>query len=256
MNDKSENTMPIINDVPEMSELIPGSKPKIKITKLKIVLTLLYIMVAISMIAIIVLSVISFQEEDEKKNEEIDPIPVEKKIFGKIFCKYLLKEKIYSNILYEGFIPPENFEVFVDGNKIEQYKNYKLNETGEYNITYQIKEKNFKMKEMFFEVNNLISVEMISTENCSLISMEQAFKKCKDLTEFSITGFFTKELESLNSLFSSTSLEKINLNNFDTSNVKDMSYMFSSTKMKKLDLNFFLTQNVENMEHMFAHSDS
>ena len=43
-----------------------------------------------------------------------------------------------------------------------------MNETGEYNITYQIKENNFKMSKMFTEVKNLISVEMTSKEDCIL----------------------------------------------------------------------------------------
>ena len=123
-------------------------------------------------------------------------------------------------------------EDFIDGKKIEKYQNYKLSQIGEYNITYHIREKTFKMNKMFTEVNNLISVEMSSSENCSLISMEQAFESCKDLTFFTIKGFFTKEITSLKPLFSSTSLEKINLPNFDTSLVTDMSNMFSGTKLK------------------------
>ena len=87
-------------------------------------------------------------------------------------------------------------EDFIDGKKIEKYQNYKLSQIGEYNITYHIREKTFKMNKMFTEVNNLISVEMSSSKNCSLISMEQAFESCKDLTFFSIEGFFTNEITS------------------------------------------------------------
>ena len=248
-NEKNES-IPIIKDVPEMKEIDPGYKPPK--TWLKIVLIILFIVVVIGMILAIVLSVMSLQNEKEEEKKEPEP-PIVEKIFGKIICKYLLKEDTYSNILYEGFIPPKNFDVIIDGKKIEKYQDYKLNQTGEYNITYQIKQNNFSMSKMFTEVNNLISVEMISNGNCSLISIEQAFQNCKDLTHFSIKGFITSKLTSLKSLFCSTSLTTIDLQDFDTYLVEDMSYMFYGTKMKKLDLNFMSTRNVKNMEHMFSH---
>ena len=180
-NDKSENA-PMINDVPEMNELMPEKKCNKK--KLKIILVVVLSLIIVGMITAIVLSIVSFKKEKEEKKEEPEP-PIEEIILGEIVCKYLLKEDTYSSILNEQFIPPENFTVIIDGKKYEKYENVKLNKTGEYNITYQIKQDNFKMNKMFAEVKNLISVDMISKNNCSLISMEQAFENCKDLTHFS-----------------------------------------------------------------------
>lgn len=157
-NDKSENA-PIISDVPEMNELMPESKWNKK--WLKIVLVIVLALISVAMITIIVLSIISFKDEQDEKKEEPIP-PIEETIYGEIVCKYLLKEDTYSSILNEQFIPPDNFTVIIDGIKLEKFENIKLNKTGEYNITYQIKQDNFKMSKMFSEVKNLISVDMSS----------------------------------------------------------------------------------------------
>ena len=257
MIDKNESTIePIIKDVPDMSDIMPESKTKKISLKFKIIFGIILGAVIIAMITLIVLSIVSFKGSDDENKEDDrkkpEP-PIDDTIYGKIFCKYLLKEDIDSNILFEGYTAPEKFEVFVDGIKIDNYHDYKLNKKGEYNITYLIKQNNFSMNNMFTEVKNLISVDMISTENCSLLTIEQAFEKCEDLIDFSIQGFITKNLTSLKSLFSSTSLSEIHFEDFDSSSVTDMSYMFSKTKMKNLELNFLSTINVVNMEHMFSH---
>ena len=46
------------------------------------------------MITLIVLSIISFNEDQNKGKEEPMP-PIDKKIYGSIRCKYLLKENIF-----------------------------------------------------------------------------------------------------------------------------------------------------------------
>ena len=70
MEDKNES-VPMIHDVPEMSELIP--RTKVKITPLKIIIAIFLSLIIVAMITLIVLSIISFQQEENKEQEE--PLP-------------------------------------------------------------------------------------------------------------------------------------------------------------------------------------
>ena len=87
----TDESSPIINTVPEMSELMPESKNK---NISKIILLLFIIIVSIGMITLIVLSIISFNEDQNKGKEEPMP-PIDEKLYGSIRCKYLLKENIF-----------------------------------------------------------------------------------------------------------------------------------------------------------------
>ena len=145
MKEKDGENNLLINDVPDRSTLISqgiieknekigdgNNSNKIK----KIVLISVGIFLFIALIISLLLIFILNQKEEA---------PSDEKIYGKIICKYLLKKNIYTLILYEGFIVPEKFDIFVDGKKINNYKNYKLNTTGEYNVTYCIKEAKFNI---------------------------------------------------------------------------------------------------------------
>ena len=84
-NDTSDSA-PIINDVPDESEIMPGSTFNKK--WFKILLVIILSLIIIGMITAIVLSIISFQQEKNEKKEEPQP-PIPEKIFGEIVCKYL-----------------------------------------------------------------------------------------------------------------------------------------------------------------------
>ena len=77
-NDTSDSA-PIINEVPDESEIMPGSTFNKK--WFKILLVIILSLIIIGMITAIVLSIISFQQEKNEKKEEPQP-PIPEKIFG------------------------------------------------------------------------------------------------------------------------------------------------------------------------------
>ena len=141
-------------------------------------------------------------------------------------------------------------DIYINGKKIKFSKEYKVNDIGETNIKFKLYY-DLNMDYMFKDVSDLISIEMISENNCKILSMNSTFENAKALNQFYISGFSGEEIKSMNKLFYNTDLNYYSFNSFDSRNLEDISYMFSNTDINEFSLNGLMINNVKNMSHLF-----
>ena len=246
----------LVEEDDDTNEKLPKNK---FCTKSKQLLFVLFCsLIALTIYLIIIISIIRNEKKDssEKKTEpEPEPPKPKNETIGYINCTYLVHDNEELNLLNENFEIPLNFTIFVDDEKIETPQKYLSLENGKHNITY-IFYNDINMDNMFKDVPYILSIDMSSKNNCSILSMKSAFENCSNLNTFKIEGFDTKELKSLKRLFYMTPIETIEFKNFNTENVTDMSYMFYATSIYSIKLSFLNTRSVINMAYMFAYSIS
>ena len=177
-----------INDPGDEKDLV---EKKPFMTKQKKLLICLFIALAVLVIYFIIISSKVKNDKDKTKEKE-KPVPgpeIDKEILGRIYTIYNLEKDEETNIFYSKFEIPVIYSIYIDGERVANTAKQELGK-GEHNITYVIYE-DFNMRNMFYDIANLISVEMISDKKCKIIGIESAFEKCKDLESFSIKGFDT-----------------------------------------------------------------
>ena len=159
-------------------------------------------------------------------------------------------------ILSSNFEKSTNLNIYVK----DQFVNYKK----EYTFPDKDSAENVKilifgeidMNSMFKSVSDLESVQIISTKNLKIKSLESSFEDCTSLSSFTIQGCDTSQVSSVKNLFHNTNIENINIAELNLDNIKDMSYMFADSKLKNIDLSKLNTENVENMAGMFKGSQA
>ena len=115
-------------------------------------------------------------------------------------------------------------------------------------------ERKYSMSSMFYDRNDLTTLDLSSFDTSSVTYMSYMFNCCESLTNLNLSSFDTSSVTDMSHMFSScNSLTSLDLSNFDTSSVTDMSYMFETCKsLTSLDLSNFNTSSVTNMYLMFA----
>ena len=231
----------------ELTGLIKQNNKKTLLGKKALIGIISGVSVVIIIILIFILTV-SLSGKKSKKNK-----------IGEINCIYNV-EKISENtvILGPDFKKKTNFDISIDGNIIKYSKEYKFKEYGYQNVQYIIYE-DLDMDYMFQNIQNLISVEMISEKNAGIKSMRGTFEYCVDIEKIKMIGFDTSQVKSMSRLFygmdlpDQESFQSIQsfLIDLDTKNVEDMSYMFALSNFRELNLSSFDTRKVINMSHMF-----
>lgn len=101
------------------------------------------------------------------------------------------------------------------------------------------------MSGMFFgtSVKSIFGLEKLNTSNVK--NMEIMFAYI-DTNLINISGFNTKNVETMHGMFSNSKVTKIiGLQNFDTSNVADMREMFDNLNIDELDLSSFDLSNIK-----------
>ena len=134
-------------------------------------------------------------------------------------------------LLGNEFNKNSDFDIYIDGTKIKYSKEYKFDSLGKHNVQFKL-QSNVNMDYMFKDVQDLVSVEMISEQNCQILSMESTFEICYGLTEFNLTGFDDSNLKSMKKAFYRSELTNYHFNSFNTENLEDISYMVSTTSIK------------------------
>ena len=89
---------------------------------------------------------------------------------------------------------------------------------------------------MFKGVKSLISIEMKSTLNALILSMQSTFEDCINLEKIEVNGFSTNGLKSINKLFYNTKINDLNISWINTSNIEDMSYLFAFSPIININL--------------------
>ena len=172
-----------------------------------------------------------------------------------IRCLYQIETtKTPTELLSKEFTQTSGISLYINGNKQSTISEYQFERLGETEVNFTIPN-NINMKNMFKDVKNLKSINLISENNGKIISMESTFEKCVNLENFEINGFNTLQIKSLKKIFYGTDLSKIDvvkfLDNFNTTNVEDMSYMFAYSQVKELDLSKLVTSNLKDISNMF-----
>ena len=169
-----------------------------------IILVTLCIIILIGGIVLLALYLFQSQEKEKTKDQEINiTIEVFKYRKGrgeKEHEKPNLGEQVYF-ISEEFNYDFSDFEMYLNGEKMEFTKNMTFNEEGNYTATYKFRNE--------FE------------------SFSKLFYNCYYITEINFTNINHDRLKDLNSMFyNCDGLYDLNLDGFYTGNVKDTSYMF------------------------------
>ena len=115
-----------------------------------------------------------------------------------------------------------------------------------------------KMNGMFYGCSNLEKITFGNIKTDSLENIAGAFTKCHKLKSIDLSNFDFSKVTSINNLFmDSIKLETINFGNIKTSKVEYMESVFNSClKLISVDLSKFDTTNVKSMSRMFSNCTS
>ena len=158
----------------ELTGLNKGDREKKK--KLLIIIGLATVTVLLITIIIIIIIVSAkdnnSNNDNNNNNENLESI-------AEIKCIYDI-QNINENTLLLGneFIKNTNFDIYINDDKIKYSKEYKFSKTGLNNVKYIIYE-DLQMDYLFKDVQDIISVEMISEKECKINSMISAFENAK-----------------------------------------------------------------------------
>ena len=168
---------------------------------------------AVLIIGLIVLLVVLLTKNDDKE------------VLGEIKCVFRVNDT--SRIVYilsEDFEKGElELDITINDKKIEFEKEYRFPKTGNNDVIFTIYSSGINMKNMFKNIESLISVELKSDKNLQIISMESSFENCENLESFSISGLDINNLKSLSRCFYNTSIAQPNLGFFSSAKIEDMS---------------------------------
>ena len=183
-----ENNEQFINDF--SSSNLGDSKKELPMKKYIIIGVISLIAIFVGIIIIII---VTKNLSNKNSPEQMDNLPE----IGVISCIYDISQEIKeTKILGEDFNKISNFDIFINGNKINYSKAYEFNTFGSTKIEFKLYE-NINMDYMFKGVDSLISVKMNSVNNAKIISMISTFENCKNLEIFSIIRFNTIDIKSL-----------------------------------------------------------
>ena len=109
------------------------------------------------------------------------------------------------------------------------------------------------MDDMFYECDEMTSLNASGFNTRRVINMSQMFMYCKSLYSLDLNNFNTSNVVDMNRMFMyCENLESLNVSSFNTGNVVDMEYIFASCKnLEELNVSSFNTSNVTNMKGMF-----
>ena len=148
-----------------------------------------------------------------------------------------------------------NTEIYIN-DKLSEYNNYfTTKEEGKYKIKLKIYNKLTDCSYMFSQCKNIIKINFISFNICSITNMNYMFSGCHHLINISnLSSFDTKKVNDMSHMFGGyNNLKQLNLSSFDTKNITNLSYMFyKCNNLKELNLSSFDTKNVTNMSCMFS----
>ena len=160
-------------------------------------------------------------------------------------------------ILYEGFneIPSE---VLINGEEVNIQNNVIQNPnvliSNRNNITIRWNRTILYCSSMFYNLGNIISIDLSKFFLSNIISTEKMFYNCKNLSTIIFPhDSFTINVENMKEMFYNChSLKELNLEELNIINVKNMEKMFYNCySLVSLNLSNFDTSKVTNMNSIF-----
>ena len=198
----------------------------------------------------IIIITITFKFNPKNNNEN------NKEIIGQINCIYKNEISVEQiHIISESYEKISDFDILIDGKEIKFTKIYEFSDLKEHKIEYHLYEP-INMNDMFKDISTLISIEMISNKNASIISMMRTFENCINLQSFMIHGFNLEKIVSLEKLFFNTKIKYIDLNIFNNIQIEDISYMFALSTINKFNFSEINFNTIKNISHLFENCTS
>ena len=123
-------------------------------------------------------------DEEKKDEEQTDKKEIDKEKIGEIICQFNTKnENQETKILGDEFINNSQFDIYIDGEKINFAKTYKIKSIGNHKIEFIFYD-NLNMDYMFKDVEDLYKIEIFSENNSKIYSMISTFENCINLESF------------------------------------------------------------------------
>ena len=145
--------------------------------------------------------------------------------------------------------------IIINGNEIESKMRwydfqYELN-----NVTIKFDSLLNSCEKMFYELTNIIEIDLSKLNTSNTTTMDCMFLECEDLETVIFGNIETSLVNNMDSLFRNCSkLKSLDLSNFDFSLVTNMYGAFSHCEsLTSIKLTKFNALNVENMYDLFAH---
>ena len=214
------------------------------------------IIVALIIIIIILSLKGGDDDDDDKKKGDDDDDDKKKEIIGEINCIYDIKTiSRPTMILGKEFSQNGDFAIYIDGKEIAYSKVHTFDTISYHNIQLKLFTE-LNMDNMFKDVLDLVSIEMVSNKSSNITSMVSTFENCENLRFFNISGFNVEYLTSMEKFFYKSSILEYYFNDFNPMQLEDISYMFSFTPILAFDSVLFNTESVKNMSHLFEECSS
>ena len=149
-------------------------------------------------------------------------------------------------------------EVFVNGVKNNTCSKTCNLQGDKNNITLIFNGEIYSCNMMFYNVNNMIEINLSDFDFSKVEKFNNMFGGCINLKKIEFGNINTSSVTNMANMFEKCSkLTSIDLSKFDTSNVDNMQSMFSEcTSLKYLDLSNFNTSKVTSIVNMFKSCSS
>ena len=156
-------------------ELKEGNAPLWKNKKLLGIILACILIIIIAIIVVIILNSNSKEEDNSNKVK-----------IAEINCIYEIKQTSEKTKLFgENYEKRTDFDLYIGENKIKYSKEYKFDKVEKINAKLYIYD-NLDMDYIFQNVEDIISIEMISEKNGKITSMKNSFENCNNLEKLII----------------------------------------------------------------------
>ena len=147
-----------------------------------------------------------------------------------------------------------NCEIYIENQRVEFKKYFTPDKEGEYTIKIVLKEKMKNCNYMFFNCENIISLDLSHFDSSEVKTMHKMFYKCFSLEVINLENLDTSKVENMQYMFGKCrGLKEITFpRTFKTNNTNDISYMFfDCNKLENINNLSFDTKLVTNMHSLF-----
>lgn len=221
---------------------------------------------------------------DKKDKRFFNPFKINNKesAYEAIYRTNIKNQKII--LINELYFPFVNHFI-IDNNKITPNFEYTFSEIGDHHVIAYFKSKINKADLMFYNVENLISINFTNQffnsylnniygmfKNAinlaqvnfyinsfpKIINSSYAFQNCISLTSLNNLNIISIETIDISYMFSNcSSLQSIDFSYIDSSNIKNMNGLFyNCSSLESIDLTLLKTSNTLSMNYMFAECSS
>ena len=157
-----------------------------------------------------------------------------------------------GNVTIKNIVFDESFKTYAPTSLKDFFKNCTALETIS-NIENLNTANVTNMTSMFYNCQNLSSLNLSKFNTENVTNMDYMFNGCQNLSSLDLSKFNTAKVTNMYAMFTHCqNLSSLDLSKFNTANVTDMSWMFSDCQLSSLDLSNFNTEKVRAMYNMFS----